>query len=54
MKKEMKEVFSKLMLNILKNYMNLTKIYHFNQKESKLENSKSELIIYIIKLIYIN
>ena len=42
--------FSKLMLNILKNYMNFITIYHFYQKEWKLEKPKSLLLIYMIKL----
>ena len=37
MKKVMKDIFSKLIFNILKNYMNFTMIYHFYLKESKLK-----------------
>ena len=33
MKKMMKDIFLKLMFNILKSYMNLIMIYHFYQKE---------------------
>ena len=33
MKKVMKDIFLKLMLNILKNYMNCTMIYHFYLKK---------------------
>ena len=33
MKKLMKDIFLKLVFNILKNYMNFIKIYHFHQKE---------------------
>ena len=33
MKKGIKNIFSKCMFSILKKYMNLTMIYHFNQKE---------------------
>ena len=33
MKKLMKGIFLKLVFNILKNYMNFIKIYHFHQKE---------------------
>ena len=32
-KKVMKDIFLKLMFNILKNYVNLIMIYHFYQKE---------------------
>ena len=32
-KKVMKDIFLKLMFNILKNYMNFIMIYHFYQKE---------------------
>ena len=33
MKKVTKDIFSKLMFNILKNYMNFIMIYHFYLKE---------------------
>ena len=33
MKKVIKDIFSKLMFNILKNYMIFTTIYHFHLKE---------------------
>ena len=32
MKKMMKDIFWKLIFNMLKNYMNFIMIYHFNQK----------------------
>ena len=35
------DIFSKLMFNILNNYMNFIMIYHFYQKELKLKMSKS-------------
>ena len=37
MKKVMKDIFSKLMSNELKNYMNFIMIYHFYQKRMKIE-----------------
>ena len=33
MKKVMKDIFSKKMFNMLKNYMNFIMVYHFYQKE---------------------
>ena len=33
MKKVIKDIFAKLMFNMLKNYMNFIMIYHFYQKE---------------------
>ena len=36
-KKRMKGIFSKLMFNILKNYLNFTMIYHFYLKKMKIE-----------------
>ena len=33
MKNAMKDIFSKLMFNIMKNYMNVITIYRFYQKE---------------------
>ena len=36
----MKVIFTKLILIILKNYMNFIMIYHFYQKEWKPKNSK--------------
>ena len=33
MKKVMKDIFSKLMFNVLKNYMNFIMTYHFYEKE---------------------
>ena len=33
MKKVLKDIFSRLMFNILKNYMNFVRIYYFYQKE---------------------
>ena len=44
MKKVMKDIFPKLLFNILKNYMNFIMIYHFNWKESKL---KTEYVVHI-------
>ena len=42
-KKVMKNIFSKLMLNILKNYINFIMIYYFYQIEQKLKKSKAYL-----------
>ena len=42
-KKVMKNIFSKLMLNILKNYKNFIMIYYFYQIEQKLKKSKAYL-----------
>ena len=42
-KKVMKNIFSKLMLNILKNYINFIMIYYFYQIERKLKKSKAYL-----------
>ena len=55
MKKVMKDIFSKLMFNILNNYMNFITIYHFYQKELKLKKRikkkvESLLLICMIKL----
>ena len=47
-KNTMKKVILKLMINILKNYMNL--IYHFYLKEWKLKKSKNLLEVYMIKI----
>ena len=44
------EYFSRLMFNILKNYMNFLMIYHFYQKKWKFKKSKSLLLIYMIKI----
>ena len=44
MKKVMKDIFPKLLFNILKNYMNFIMIYHFNWKESNL---KTEYVVHI-------
>ena len=41
MKKVMKDIFSKLMFNILKNYMNILMIYHCYLKERKFKKSNS-------------
>ena len=51
MNKLMKDIFLKF-FNILKNYMNLTMIYHFNLIKItwKLKKWKSLLLIYIMKL----
>ena len=55
----MKDVFSKLIFNILKNYMNVIMIYHFYQKEWKLKkveklvtnfHDKSEYVIHLRNL----
>ena len=40
-KKVTKDIFLKLMFNILENYKNFIMIYYFYQKEWKLKNSKS-------------
>ena len=53
MKKVMQDVFSKLVFNILKNYMNFIMIYHFQQEEWNLKKSKSLLLIYTIKIEYV-
>ena len=37
MKKVMKDIFLKLRFNIQKNYMKFIMIYHFYQKEKKIE-----------------
>ena len=37
MKKVMKDIFLKLMLNTKKNYMNFAMDFHFYQKERKLK-----------------
>ena len=49
-KKVMKFIFLKLMFNILKDYMNFIMIYHFHLRGWRLNNSKSLLLIYMIKL----
>ena len=41
MKKAMKEIFWKLMFNILKNYINFIIVYHLYEKECNLKRSKS-------------
>ena len=46
-KRVMRNIFSKLMFNVLKNYMNLIMIYHFYQKELKLKKSKCLLLTYM-------
>ena len=50
--KVMKHIFSKLMFNILKNYMSFIMIYHFHLKEQKLEklHDKNEYVIHIRNL----
>ena len=40
-KKVMKDIFLKLMFNILENYITFIMIYHFYLKERKLKKSKS-------------
>ena len=44
-KKMMKDIFLKLMFNILKNYMDFIMIYYFYLQEWKLKKSKSLLKI---------
>ena len=48
----MKNIFSKLMFNILKNYMTLTMIYHFYKVEKLVTNlhDKTEYVIHIRNL----
>ena len=41
MKKVIKDIFLKLMFNILKNYMKFIMIDHFYQKERNFKKSKS-------------
>ena len=59
MKKLMDDIFSKLMFNILKDYMNFILLYHFYQKKMKIEkveklvanlHDKTEYVINIINL----
>ena len=56
MNKVMKDIFSKLMFNILKNYMKFIMIFHFSQKVEKFEkvttnlHDKTEYIIHIRNL----
>ena len=50
MEKFIKDVFSKMIFNILNNYINFIIIYHFQQKELKLKKSKSLELIYMIRL----
>ena len=50
MKKVMKDIFLKLIFNILKNCLKFIMIYHFYQKERKLNTWNSLLLIFIIKL----
>ena len=50
MKKVMKDIFLKLIFNILKNCLKFIMIYHFYHKERKLNTWKSLLLIFIIKL----
>ena len=52
MQKVVETIFLKLMLSVLKNYMNFIMIFHFYQKEWKLKKSKSLQLIYVIKLKY--
>ena len=44
MKKVMKDMFLKLMFNILKSYTNFIMIYHFYQKEYELGNESALLL----------
>ena len=50
MKKVINDIFLKLMLNILKNYLTFRMIYHFYLKELQLKKSESLSLIYMIKL----
>ena len=57
MKKVMKDIFWKLMFNILKNYMNVIMIYHFymrmkTEKDEKLiaNSHKTKYVIHIRNL----
>ena len=50
MKKVINDIFSKMMFNTLKNYINFIILYHFYQKEFDLKTSKSLQLIYMIKL----
>ena len=50
MKKVMKNIFLKLIFNILKDFMNFIMIYHFCQERIKLKKSNSLWLIYMIKL----
>ena len=59
MKKLMDDIFSKLMFNILKDYINFILLYHFYQKKMKIEkveklvanlHDKTEYVINIINL----
>ena len=59
MKKVMKDIFLKLIFNILKTYMNFIMIYHFLLERMKIEtveklvanlHDKSEYVIHIINL----
>ena len=47
---ESKDVFSKLIFNILEHCLKFIMIYHFYQKECKLKISKSMFLIRMIKL----
>ena len=58
-KKVMKDIFLKLIFNILKTYMNFIMIYHFLLERMKIEtveklvanlHDKSEYVIHIINL----
>ena len=49
-KKVINDIFSKMMFNTLKNYINFVILYHFYQKEFDLKTSKSLQLIYMIKL----
>ena len=50
MKKVMKDIFLKLIFNILKNQMNLIMIYNIYWEEWKLKKLKSLMVICTIKL----
>ena len=50
MKKVMKDIFSKLMFSILKNYMNFIMIYHCQMRGGRLKRSKNLKLIYVTKM----
>ena len=45
MKTVIKDIFLKSMLNIQKNYLMFTRIYHFYREEKKLINVKSLFVV---------
>ena len=56
MKKVMKDIFLRLVFNVLKNYTNFIKIYHFHLRRCRLEklevnlHDETEFIIHIRNL----